>query len=273
MKMARYVLILSMIFLVFSSFFLKPALAQTSAIDTYQQRVEAFSKSDINFSQNPIKTVHHFVLIAASYGVPVKTLLFLLLLPLIALIIVFFRQVIGIKTMGIYIPLILTIVFLETKLLYGIILFLSVVLIGTLFRFLLNKVRLLYIPKMAILLTLVSLSTIFVLTIAAMFGASQIAAVSVLAIFVIIVLLEEFIDIQVKQGFKKSLTLVLGTVLISILSYFVVSWQPLQLFFLSYPEIIFLIVLADFILGQWSGLRLTEYWRFRKGVGSDDTSK
>jgi len=58
-----------------------------------------------------------------NQGVPKETLVFLLMLPIVAIVISFARQVIGIKGFGIYTPLIITFAFLVTGLKYGLIFF------------------------------------------------------------------------------------------------------------------------------------------------------
>lgn len=273
-KIVKYIVIGLVIIFLVTSFSSLISHASNTDLENYQKKIESSSPSEQNIVNNPLRIMHNLVDLTIKNGVPINTVLLLLLLPLIALIITFIRQVIGIKTLGIYIPSILTIVFLETKLIYGLLLFLTIFLMGMFFRFILKKIRLLYIPKIAILLTLVSLSILLFLAIASRLGLSQIAVISVLAIFVMIVLLEEFIDVEVKKGTKESLQLVLGTLLVSILSYFITSWGSLQVFFLNYPEIILLIVILDYALGKWSGLRLTEYYRFRRGLDNvSDTQK
>jgi len=229
--------------------------------------VWASNLSSNNYSpDNYLFFLRYLINLGIKNGLNEKNILYLLLLPLIALIIVFFKQVIGIKTLGIYIPSILTIVFLDTGFFYGFILFLFIFILGSLFRWLFKKSRLLYTPKVAILLTLISLIVLIFLSLAATYNLNQFVSISILIIFILIVLIEEFIDIQVKKSIKESIYLFLGTILVSILSYLFVSLSIVRNFFLNYPEIIFLILILDYLLGKWSGLRVIEYYRFRKGL-------
>lgn len=226
-----------------------------------------------NKESHSIFFLRYLVDLAIKNGVPSRLILLLLLLPLIAFIVAFLRQVIGVKTLGIYVPSILTIVFLETKLFYGLLFFLVVFALGTLFHYLFKKRRLLYFPKMAIILGLISFSIILILALMPWPNLIEVTTLSVLVIFMIIVLMEEFIDIQIKRGLRESIYLLLGTLGASILSYFIGSWQMLQTFFLRYPEIILVILIIDYLLGKWSGLRLYEYYRFRKGLKHVSTTK
>ena len=66
----------------------------------------------------------YFVHQAIDKGVPTQTMVYILMFPLIATFVALIRQVIGIKTFGIFLPSILTISFLATGLLPGIIILL-----------------------------------------------------------------------------------------------------------------------------------------------------
>ena len=82
----------------------------------------------------PILTMIYFINYLLNNGVPQETIILILMLPIIATIIAFSRQIIGIKTFGIYTPLIITFVFLAIDIRYGIIVFITVLLAGSLVR-------------------------------------------------------------------------------------------------------------------------------------------
>ena len=63
---------------------------------------------DTNKMENINPIVSYFV----SQGIPLETVVLLLMLPIIVTLIAFFRQVIGIKAFGIYTPAIVTFAFL-----------------------------------------------------------------------------------------------------------------------------------------------------------------
>jgi hypothetical protein len=97
--------------------------------------------------ENISPIIRYFV----EQGVPLDTVILLFMLPIIVTLIAFFRQVIGIKAFGIYTPAIVTFAFLAIpQLRYGVIIFVSVILIGMLMRFILKSLRILYLPRVAI---------------------------------------------------------------------------------------------------------------------------
>ncbi|GAG16586.1 unnamed protein product, partial [marine sediment metagenome] len=71
-------------------------------------------------------------------GVAIDNIFLLLMLPVIATLIAFLRQILGIKTFGIYTPTIITLSFIATGLKYGLSIFLIILAMATLLRFLLR---------------------------------------------------------------------------------------------------------------------------------------
>lgn len=201
-----------------------------------------------------------------AQGVPRETVVLILMLPIVATLIAFTRQVIGIKGFGIYTSLIITFVFLSTGLKYGLVIFVIVLITGTLMRFVVRRLRLLYLPRMAIILTLVALVIILVFLGAVFFGRVGFLNVSIFPIIIIIILVEKFIAAQIEKGNRAAIILSLETVALSILCYFIASWPWLRDIVYLRPEWIFLTIVINIFLGKWTGLRLSEYFRFREVI-------
>lgn len=197
-------------------------------------------------------------------GVAINTIILILMLPLIASILAFARHVLGIKAFGLVTPTLTTLSFLVMGLRFGLIVFATILAAGTLTRLLLRRWRLLYLPRMALVLTSVSLGIIIFLTIGLATNSIRALSFSVFPTLILMLLAEEFIALQFKAGAKTALTVTAWTLALAILGYYVVSWQLLRTLLLSYPEIVLITIPLNFLLGQWSGLRLTEYFRFRE---------
>src|SRR5262249_26693933 len=80
---------------------------------------------------------------------------FLLLLPLAALIICIFRNIIGLYTFGTFAPALVGLAFRDLHSMPGILIFITIVLIGWLMRRLLDYYHLLQTPRVAVMLSLV----------------------------------------------------------------------------------------------------------------------
>ena len=202
-----------------------------------------------------------------SQGVPQETLILILMLPIVATIIAFSRQVIGIRGFGIYTPLIIAFAFLATGLKYGLIFFFVIILVGTLVRLFIRKFRLLYLPRMAIALTAVALAILITIYFGAYNQRTGLITSSVFAVLIMITLVEKFISTQVEKGGKGAIFVTIETLILSIICYFVVSWDWLQAFVLNSPLlVIILAVVINILLGKWTGLRLTEYFRSKEVI-------
>jgi len=209
--------------------------------------------------------MNQFIILAVANGIPLDTLVLVLILPIIVTVIAFFRQVIGIKAFGIYTPAIITFAFLATnQIKYGITIFVTVIVVGTITRYLLKKARLLYLPRVAIMITIVGFSILFLLFIGGIYNRTGLASVSIFPILIMITLVEKFIAVQIEKGNRAAVILSLETLLISVIGYYIASWHFLISAILVYPWISLLTIPVNIFLGKWTGLRFSEYFRFRQ---------
>lgn len=213
--------------------------------------------------------MNYFISLAISSGVPLDTLVLVLILPIIVTVIAFFRQVIGIKAFGIYTPAIITFAFLATnQLKYGITIFITVIIVGTAARYILKRARLLYLPRVAIMITIVGFSILLLLFVGGTWSRTGLASVSIFPILIMITLVEKFVAVQIEKGKRAAVILALETLLISIIGYYIASWHFLIAAILKYPWISLLTIPINVVLGKWTGLRISEYFRFRQIIKS-----
>lgn len=197
-------------------------------------------------------------------GVPVSNIILILMLPVIATILSFSRQVIGIKAFGLITPAMTALSFLVLGLKYGLLVFAAVLLAGTLTRLLVRKLHLLYLPRMALVLTSVTIAVLLLSGIGVATNNVNVLGFSVFPILILMLLAEEFISVQFTSGAKQAFTITAWTLALAIACYFIVSWELLRTLVLSYPEITLLAIPLNIAIGRFTGLRLTEYIRFRK---------
>jgi len=199
-----------------------------------------------------------------AQGLPLDTVIMLLMLPIVVTLIALFRQIAGIKAFGIYTPAIVTFAFLAIpQLRYGVIVFVIVIVIGMMMRYLLSKLRLLYLPRMAITLSVVAFSILALLALGGLLNRTGLAAVSIFPILIMVTLVEKFVGTQIEKGNKAALVLALETLFISIVGFYIASWTGLIKLVVVYPWVILLTIPVNIFLGKWDGLRISEYVRFR----------
>jgi len=208
---------------------------------------------------------------AVASGVPANTIVLLLLLPIVAFVIAFARNVVGIRGFGIFLPAALSVVLVATGPIVGIGLFLIIVTVSTLVRFVLRKlkVKLQYLPRMAFILWAVVLGVLGILFLAPILRYSALSNVSIFAVLILILLAEDFIRVQLGKSIKTALNLTAETLILSLVSYTFLTFKPLQDYVLLNPEVSLLSVgVLDILLAKYSGLRLMEFYRFRKLIKS-----
>lgn len=200
-----------------------------------------------------------------NFGVSEVTIALILMLPIVATFITFARQVIGIRGFGIYITLIIAFAFVATQLKYGLVIFFVVVLSGTFFRLLIKKMRILYLPRMAIILTGVTLDVFLMFFFGSYFKIKGLQLISIFPILITTLIVERFVSAQIERDFKTAVLMTIETLILAIISYFIINWSFLQQLLLNFSLFaLALVLLFNYILGRWTGLRVSEYFRFRE---------
>lgn len=213
---------------------------------------------------NPIK---YAIRGAISAGVPPNTLVLLLLLPVIAALIAAARHLVGIRGFGIFLPAALSVTFVATGPVVGIGMFLVIVTVSTSTRITLRKlkIKLQYLPRMALILLFVVMGVMGVLFAAPIFDRPDLADVSIFPVLILVLLAEDFARVQLGKSAKTAVSLTTETLILALVSYVFLTSPRVQQFALLNPEILILLVAVfNFFMGKYVGLRLREFWRFRK---------
>ena len=235
-----------------------------SFLSSLTNRVIAFEEIDSARSEFKI---WNFLSVFVDYilggGVPTETLYLILAIPLIALIVAFLRMMIGVETFGVYLPTIFALSFMVLGIKVGLILLIIILLTGSFARFLLKKVRILYVPKVAIIVSFTALSILLVLGFAAYFNKTEIVTLTIFPMLVMSTLAEKFMSAQSDRGLQSAFLATLETVFAALVAAFIATRSQISTFILSYPEVVFLFILLIYLIGRWTGLRLMEVIRFR----------
>jgi len=197
-------------------------------------------------------------------GVSSEVLFLILMLPVIATLIAIARQILGVTTMGIYIPTIFTLAFFSLGFLNSIILILLVWGTGTLTRLFFKRYRLMYVPRIAIIITITSVNFLFVMALSSLVSLNSFLQISIIPALIMIALVEQILSVQVERGLRASTLLIMETVVVSAISYFLIMLPSFQNLILAYPEFIVVLIVINVIVGKWTGLRLSELFRFRR---------
>ena len=192
----------------------------------------------------------------------------LLLVPMGALIISFLRNVIGLSTFGIFMPMLIALAFRSTGLLYGVGIFCAVLLVGFAARSSLEKLHLLVVPRLSVILTLVIACFTLLALLGNRLGLREFMAVGLIPFVILTLTIERFFIIIEESGVRQALVTAGGSVAVSAVTYGIISWEPLQMTFFVYPELILTVAALQILLGRYTGYRVSELFRFRSLGGS-----
>ena len=229
------------------------------------------SQLKILLDQNPITSlswnnfISYGIRSMVNDGVPTNTIVLVLMLPIIAAIAAFSRQVIGFKSFGIYTPTVTAVAFVATGLKVGLALFIVIVLTTTLSRYVLRYLKILYLPRTALILFFVSMAMFITLFFGSMLDIVRIETISIFPILILITLTENFVNIQLDKNLRQAAVITAETLVLAVIGFLIMQWSYLQRIVLINPELTFVAIIAFIILiGRWTGLRLVEYLRFRE---------
>lgn len=243
-------------------------LMSTSNTDDFIAEIQ---KNDIDFmvvdqsstALRPWNLLSSLINYMITHGISSQIVILLLILPIIATILAFLKQIVGITTYGLYTPSILALSFIALGWKVGLIFLLFILIIGYATRTLMQRWRLLYIPKVAILLTAVSFTLLLLLSLAAsqniLFGKDTIFILLIMS-----TLAETLLNVRAEEGWYSALLGMGETIVAALFCVVIVQWTVLQSLILAYPELVLLTILINALLGRFTGLRLVEYFRFRE---------
>jgi hypothetical protein len=203
------------------------------------------------------------VLYTVKAGVPANTITLILLLPLLATIIVSFRYLIGLSGLGLLVPIALSITLLATGITPGLIL-LSAILLSSFFsKFVLKRIRIMQMPKMALSMFFVAIFLVATLTASAVFGIFDVTKLSIFPILLCLILSDRIVALFMERNLEETILTTAVTLLLGMLGFIILSLDYIRSLVLLYPELIFLLIPINILIGRYFGLRVTEYIKFQ----------
>jgi hypothetical protein len=191
---------------------------------------------------------------------------FLLLVPVAALVICLFRNVVGVASFGTFGPALVGLVFRDLDGWVGVLVFVGLILAGWRMRRLLDRFHLLQVPRTALMLSLIVVMLIGVVAGASYFHIGITKYVSLFPIIILTGMVERFWTLEEEDGTRGSFRTLLGTLLIAAAVALAVGLRAVSQTLFSYPEALGLVMAGQLLLGRYTGYRLSELYRFRDFV-------
>ncbi len=187
----------------------------------------------------------------------------LLLIPVGALLLVLLRNVVGIKTFGTFMPVLIALAFRETQLLAGLVLFTVLVSLGLAVRFYLEHLKLLLVPRLASLLVIVVGIMALVSVVSHRLGIETGLSVALFPMVIITMTIERMSIVWDERGAMEAIHQGAGSLLVASLAYLVMSNGYVSHAVFVFPELLLILLAATLLLGRYTGYRLLELRRFK----------
>lgn len=196
-----------------------------------------------------------------------ESLTSILIFPIIITIIVFIRHVVGIRSFDIATNLITGFVLAVLGIWPSLLIFLVAIISPILIKFITEKIRLLYFPRMAFII-ITSIFLVFLnLSLIIKIESNDLSKIIFLLMFWTIIFVEKFSAISIQKGQRTALKLSLGTFLVAFVCYPVFNSLWLQGLVVNYPFwVTATILFVCYLLGKWGPLKVIEYWQFREVI-------
>ncbi|MEM9259978.1 MAG: 7TM domain-containing protein, partial [Bacteroidota bacterium] len=209
-----------------------------------------------------IKSAYTLWALPLQANLPLSLLKLVLLLPLCVLIVALFKNVVGLKTFGVFLPAIIAMAMADVGFTYGIIIYCLLIAIVGLLHHPLERWGLLYTPRMVALL-IAMVSTLLLLTYTGISTSNKVLSAMVFfPIIVLTIAAERFARTIVEDGYQEAIQLQLQTLVVTFCCYLIFTADFLTGYFLTFPETYAILIAVVLLLGRWIGLRITEYRRF-----------
>jgi hypothetical protein len=207
-----------------------------------------------------------FLLEFSLFSLPIETQAVyhvILMVPVGVFLLVILRNVIGIRTFGTFMPVLIALAFRETQLLWGVILFTTLIALGLAIRLYLAHLKLLVVPRLAaILIVVIWLMAIFsILT--HKLGLERGLSVALFPMVIMTMTIERMSIGWEELGAYQTLKQGTWSIAAAAFVYPVMAIRTLEHLVFVFPELLLILLAATIWLGRYSGLRLLELPRFK----------
>jgi hypothetical protein len=187
----------------------------------------------------------------------------ILLLPIGVFIVVFLRTIVGLKTSGTFMPVLIAIAFLQTSLTVGLIGFITIVGIGLIIRSWLSHLNLLLVARIStvIIAVIAIIGTLSFITYKV--GLTDGIKITFFPMIILSWTIERMSILWEEEGYKEVVKQGSGSLLVAVLAYLAMSCDEIQHLTFNFLALQLVILAFVLLMGNYTGYRLSELKRFK----------
>lgn len=190
----------------------------------------------------------------------------ILLLPVGALIVCLLRILIGLKTSGTFMPVLIAVAFIQTSLVTGLVGFLLVVFFGLLLRSYLSRLNLLLVARIsAVIITVIAIIGIFSVT-SYQIGLNEGLKITFFPMIILAWTIERMSILWEEEGSKEVFVQGGGSLLTALFAYLAMTNDLVRHLTFNFLGVQLMLLAFILALGNYTGYRLFELVRFKSMV-------
>ena len=186
----------------------------------------------------------------------------IMLLPVGALVVVVLRTLVGLKTSGTFMPVLIALAFLQTQLIPGVISFLMVIAVGLFIRSYLSTLNLLLVARIATLVIVVVAIMSIVSVLSYRLGLEAGLSITFFPMIILAWTIERMSILWEEDGPKEVLVQGSGSLLVAVTAFLVMDQPLTRHLAFNFPELHLIVLAMILLLGRYTGYRLLELRRF-----------
>ena len=160
-------------------------------------------------------------------------------------------------------PVLIALALLEIPLARGLIMFSVLIAAGLWFRFLLSRLNLLVVPRVAACVVIVTLLMMLMSVVSYKMGMSGGVQITLFPMIILAWTIERMSLIWEEEGKHSALTQVGGSLVVAVLAFLFMKIGQIQYWAFYFPELLLVLLAGILMIGRYTGYRLSELIRFK----------
>src|SRR5690606_9825782 len=194
----------------------------------------------------------------------------ILLIPVGVLIVSLFRILIGVRTSGTFMPVLIAIAFIQTSLVAGLVGFVLIVGVGLMIRSCLSRLNLLLVARIsAVIISVIILIAAFAV-LSFQLGLAEGLKITIFPMVILAWTIERMSILWEEEGPQEVLVQGGGSLLVALLAWLAMSNGVIRHLTFNFLGLQFIFMAVVLLLGNYTGYRLLEFRRFRPLLEAQD---
>jgi len=186
----------------------------------------------------------------------------LLLIPIGALVVVFFRILVGIRTMGTFMPVLFALAFIQTTLISGLMMFFAILSSGLIVRSYLSRLQLLLVARIsAVIIVVIAIMSVMSI-VSYKLGIDEVLKITFFPMIILSWTIERMSILWEEAGGREAMIQGGGSLIVAIAAFFAMDNSYVRHLTFTFPELLLIVLSLVILIGRYTGYRLSELLRF-----------